>query len=122
MRLLISSRARALFMILLLASLTGCGGGQGLSTQEAAYKTLVSAQIAYDKTMTAAAEAYAQGRITDQQKARIIEYGKEFKRWYLVAADALILGSGDTGAIAKTTAALDILLNFAGPLLAKKGA
>lgn len=117
-------RSKSLFLFLalclILCPLVGCGTTVKSPT-EAAYKTLLSAQIAYDKTMTAAAEAYAQGKITIQQKEKIIALGHEFKRYYLVAVDGLILGSSDQGVIAKATAALDILMNFAGPLLGKKG-
>ena len=55
-----------------------------------AYATIKSSAIAYDSVMSAIKDLDAQGKITDEQQAKIIEFGNKFWIAYHTSVDALI--------------------------------
>ncbi|MEW6386241.1 MAG: hypothetical protein AB1491_01810 [Thermodesulfobacteriota bacterium] len=105
--------------LLVLAFLVAaCGGNQAgqvspsQSALAAGLKTLQTAKITYDTTMKAVADLYAQGKITDQDKAMAIKYGREFYYAYMIAVDGLQAGKDQD--FSKAMAALSKLVGFVG--------
>lgn len=73
--------------------MAGCAALKGKTPQQTAlangYKTLASARIVYNSTMTALGDLRAQGLVNDTQKAQIITAGQQFCKWEAVAAQSL---------------------------------
>lgn len=72
-------------MALMTAPLQGCDN----SIESVAYKTISTAQIAYDATMKVAADRYKAGEISEEQKEKIIEAAKPVYASLKLAAEAL---------------------------------
>lgn len=73
--------------VLMLAVLVNCAYTVGLT--DSMYKLLLTSQVSYDTGMRVAVDMYKQGRITEADKAKIIEIGKEYAEAHNQAVKAL---------------------------------
>ena len=99
------------WIILALVLMPACAG-KHTAALTTTLKTLQTAQITYDTTMKAVADLYAQKKISEQDKATAIKYGKEFYDAYMIAVDALAAGKDQD--ISAAMAALSKLVAFVG--------
>lgn len=54
------------------------------------YRALVAAETTYDSSLTAAAQLYKDGHITDNDRRRIITVAKKYKAAYALAKESVI--------------------------------
>ena len=80
-------RSLPVLLVISMILVIGCVSTQ---TQTEAYKTLLVSQTTYDTTLTIAADLYKQGKLTDEQKATIIQYGNQYKQFHNAAVGALL--------------------------------
>lgn len=116
--------AITMMLALVLAILIGCATFTANS-----YKALSAAAVTYDTTMKSAADLYKQGKVTDEQKAKIVEIGNYYWAAYHVAVDALAAYEATssaedkdrvTVALSRMSAFLAQLVEYVTPFLDKK--
>jgi predicted transcriptional regulator len=112
------------FLIMMVLTFMAYGCASTQSTEETqsptkiAYTTIKSAAIAYETVMSALGDLSKEGKITDEQKTMIIEYGNKFWTAYHTAVDALYAykQSGEeinlTSSIVTLTSALSSFLEY----------
>ena len=109
----------------------GCSTVQNNHNQIVAggYKTLATAATAYESAFGALADLYKQGLVSEDIKAKSIEYGTHFWSAYhtaveLLASYAKTSDAADEAklniAIIEVSKLLGVFLEYAGPYLAKK--
>jgi len=72
-------------MAIIAVYLTACA-----SLQTNTYKTLSLSKVTYDSSMKIAGDLYKQGKITDDQKDRIIHYGNSYKDAHNLAVSSFL--------------------------------
>ena len=77
----------ALAIVAMLAFAVGCTSEEDFTKNT--YKSLKSAEIAYDTGMKVAAEAHKGGIINDEEKIQVIEAARIFHSSFMVASAAL---------------------------------
>lgn len=117
-------RARKCLMIMLVIGVALTFGCASATFKRDAYRGLSVSAVTYETTMASAADLYAQGKINDEQKARIFEIAEGYYLAYHCAVDALVIykkTSDQTDrekvnvAIAEVSVALSKLLNYLKP-------
>lgn len=81
-------KRKSIFIVFLFAvMLAACTYNMGLV--QSTYKMLATSQVSYDTAMKMAADLYAQQRISDAEKAHIIEIGTVYATAHNNAVEAL---------------------------------
>jgi len=78
-----------ILLITIVFVLNGCISISGESVVVNSYKILKTTQIAYDNAMIAASTLYKKGKISEEEKIKIINLGNDFVRSYKVLARVL---------------------------------
>ena len=79
-----------IMIFIIMSFLNGCiYSTSSKSVVENSYKILKTTQIAYDNAMIAASTLYKKGKISEEEKAKIISLGNDFVRSYKVLARVL---------------------------------
>lgn len=73
--------------VILLFLIASCTYNIGLV--RSTYKMLSASQISYDTALKAAADLYRQGRMSDDQKVKVIEIGEVYAEAHNAAVEAL---------------------------------
>lgn len=122
-------RTRNSLAILLLGLMLAVGCTYNVGLVQTTYKLLLTSQVSYDTGMKVAADLYRQGRISDSEKAAIIEVGATYAEAHNASVKALASyektkSAADqerlTAQIEVATAALSKLLELLRPYLEVK--
>lgn len=72
------------FMMLCLYFLTSCVASTGMNNPviDNTYKILKTTQIGYDSSMKIVSDLYRQGKITEEQKQKVVKIGSDFVASY----------------------------------------
>lgn len=105
-----SRRSKYIVVALLVVAmvLAGCNKSQ----QATSYKALLTMQTTYNVTMSTLGDLYKQGKISEADKAKAIDYGKKFVAAYQLAVDGL--AAGQNPGVNNVSIALSDLVTFVG--------